>query len=172
MTTSPSTRGVGDPEVVIYTDGGCRGNPGPGGWALLVINPASGSALERCGGERETTNNRMELMGAIMALRSLRRDGLRVALHSDSQYVIKAASEWIPGWKARGWKRKEGALKNVDLLKELDTLAARHQVGWHWVRGHAGNPGNERVDALTNQAMDALAAGLDATYEKRVSWTA
>ena len=158
-------------DVVIYTDGGCRGNPGPGGWAFLVINPVTGSGLERCGGERDTTNNRMELMGAIMALRSLRKDGLTVLLHSDSQYVIKAASEWMPGWKARGWKRKEGALKNVDLLQDLDALGGRHRVDWRWVRGHSGNPGNERVDALTNQAMDALQAGADPLFEKRVSWT-
>jgi ribonuclease HI len=161
--TTSAHRRTHAPEVVIYTDGGCRGNPGPGGWAFLVINPQSGSA--------QTTNNRMELMGAIMALRSLRRDGLAVVLHSDSQYVIKAASEWIPGWKARGWRRKEGELKNVDLLKDLDALGARHQVSWQWVRGHAGNPGNERVDALTNQAMDALQAGGDPAFEQRVSWT-
>ena len=158
--STSSHRRAHAPDVVIYTDGGCRGNPGPGGWAFLVINPLSGSALERCGGERETTNNRMELMGAIMALRSLRRDGLTVVLHSDSQYVIKAASEWIPGWKARGWRRKEGELKNVDLLKDLDALGARFTVSWQWVRGHAGNPGNERADALANRGMtEARARG-------------
>jgi ribonuclease HI len=164
------TRQDAGSSVEIYTDGACRGNPGPGGWAFLVINATSGAAMERCGGERETTNNRMELMGAIMALRSLRKEGLTVQLHSDSQYVIKAASEWIPGWKARGWKRKEGALKNVDLLKDLDALGSRHQVSWRWVRGHNGNPGNERVDALTNQAMDALQSGKDPLFEQRVIW--
>ncbi len=169
--TAPRPPALRTHDVVIYTDGGCRGNPGPGGWAFLAINPATGSALERCGGERDTTNNRMELMGAIMALRSLRKDGLKVLLHSDSQYVVKAASEWIPSWKARGWRRKEGALKNIDLLKDLDALGARFQVSWQWVRGHAGNPGNERVDALTNQAMDAIRAGGDPVFEKRVSWT-
>ena len=168
--TAPRPPAPRSHDVVIYTDGGCRGNPGPGGWAFLVINPATGSALERCGAERETTNNRMELMGAIMALRSLRKDGLKVLLHSDSQYVIKAASEWIPAWKARGWRRKEGELKNVDLLKDLDELGNRHAVRWEWVRGHNGNPGNERVDALTNQAMDALQAGTDGQFEQRVTW--
>ena len=126
-----------DFDVVIYTDGGCRGNPGPGGWGFLVFNPQTGHALERCGGEGETTNNRMEMMAAIMALKSLKKDGIRVLLHSDSQYLIKAMTEWVEGWKARGWKRKEGPLKNVDLLKELDALSRRFRVTWRWVRGHA-----------------------------------
>jgi len=157
-------------DVVAYTDGGCRGNPGPGGWGFLVFNPTTRQALERCGGERETTNNRMEMMAAIMALRSLRKDGSRVLLHSDSQYLIKAMSEWLPGWKKRGWKRKEGELKNVDLLKELDALNQRFIVRWQWVKGHAGDPGNEHADGLTNRAMDAVQAGQDATYESRLEW--
>lgn len=157
-------------DVVAYTDGGCRGNPGPGGWGFLVFNPRTGQALERCGGEEETTNNRMEMMGAIMALKSLKKDGLRVLLYSDSQYLIKAMSEWVEGWKARGWKRKEGPLKNLDLLKELDALNQRFHVTWRWVRGHAGNRGNEHVDQLTNRAMDAVQAGQDATYERRLEW--
>jgi ribonuclease HI len=159
-------------DVIAYTDGGCRGNPGPGGWACLVINPKTGEALERCGGERETTNNKMELMGAIMALRSLKRPGTAVLIHSDSQYVVKSASEWIPGWKARGWKRKEGPLKNLELLQELDRLIAQHQARWQWVKGHAGDPGNEHVDALTNQAMDAIANGEDPAHERRLKWPA
>ena len=159
------------PEVIAYSDGGCRGNPGPGAWACLIINPKTGEALERCGGEAETTNNKMELMGAIMAIRSLKKPGTSALIHSDSQYVIKSASEWIPGWKARGWKRKEGPLKNVELLQELDRLLAGHRIAWQWVRGHDGNPGNERVDALANQAMDAIARGEHPSYEKRVMWT-
>lgn len=157
-------------DVVAYTDGGCRGNPGPGGWGFLVFNPRTGHALERCGGERETTNNRMEMLAAIMALKSLRKDGLRVLLHSDSQYLVKAMSEWVEGWKARGWKRKEGPLKNLDLLKELDALNQRFHITWRWVRGHAGNRGNEHVDALTNRAMDAVQAGQDMVYECRLEW--
>ena len=158
-------------DVVAYTDGGCRGNPGPGGWGFLVFNPLNGQALERCGGERETTNNRMEMLAAIMALRSLKQDGTTILLHSDSQYLIKAMSEWLPGWKARGWKRKEGELKNVDLLKDLDALNQRFQVTWRWVKGHAGDPGNEHADGLTNRAMDAVQGGRDATYENRLTWS-
>jgi ribonuclease HI len=157
-------------DVVIYTDGGCRGNPGPGGWGFLVFNPANGHALERCGGEGETTNNRMEMMAAIMALKSLKKDGIRVQLHSDSQYLIKAMTEWVDGWKSRGWKKKDGVLKNVDLLKELDALSQRFRVSWRWVKGHSGNRGNEHVDQLTNRAMDAVQAGEDGTYEGRLEW--
>jgi ribonuclease HI len=160
------------PDVIAYTDGGCRGNPGPGGWGCLIIDPKTGDALERCGGQRDTTNNQMELLGAIMALRSLKKPGTEVLIHSDSQYVIKSASEWIPGWKARGWKRKEGPLKNVELLQELDRLQSGHRVRWQWVKGHDGNPGNEHVDALTNQAMDAIARGEDPAHERRLKWSA
>ncbi|MBA2481256.1 MAG: ribonuclease HI [Planctomycetes bacterium] len=158
------------PDVLAYTDGGCRGNPGPGGWACLIIDPRTHDALERSGGEGATTNNRMEILAAIMALRSLKKPGTAILIHSDSQYVIKAASEWIPGWKARGWKRKDGPLKNVDLLQEIDGLLAQHRVTWQWVKGHDGNPGNERVDALANQAMDTIARGGDPTFEQRVRW--
>jgi ribonuclease HI len=159
-------------DVIAYTDGGCRGNPGPGGWACLVIDPRTHDALERSGGESDTTNNRMEILAAIMALRALKKPGTDILIYSDSQYVIKSASEWIPGWKARGWKRKDGPLKNVDLLQELDQLLARHRVTWQWVRGHDGNPGNERVDALANEAMDLIAQGGDPTAERRVRWQA
>ena len=117
--------------LVAYTDGGCRGNPGPGGWGFVIYNPLDGKALERSGGERATTNNRMEIMAAVEALRAIRKPGSEVLIHSDSQYLIKSASEWIPGWKARGWKRKEGALKNVDLLKDLDALLALHSKRSH-----------------------------------------
>ena len=96
-----------EPDVIAYTDGGCRGNPGPGGWGFLLINTVSGNALERCGGERETTNNRMEMLAAIEAIKAIKKPGMRLLVHSDSQYLIKCASEWIPGWKARGWKKKK-----------------------------------------------------------------
>lgn len=156
-----------EPDVIAWTDGGCRGNPGPGGWAFVLVNTASGARLERCGGEDATTNNRMEILAAVEALKALRKDGLDVLVHSDSQYLIKAASEWLPGWKARGWRRKEGELKNVELLKELDRQLGRHRVRWRWVKGHAGDPGNERVDALANQAMDRMAKGEDPAWERR-----
>jgi ribonuclease HI len=158
------------PDLIAYTDGGCRGNPGPGGWACMIIDPRDGKALERCGGEANTTNNKMELLAAIMALRALKKPGVDVLIYSDSQYVIKSASEWIPGWKARGWKRKDGPLKNVELLQEIDRLLAQQRVRWQWVRGHDGNPGNERVDALANQAMDAIARGEDPAFERRFTW--
>lgn len=157
-------------DVIAYTDGGCRGNPGPGGWAFMVINAASGAALERCGGERETTNNRMEYLAAIQALRSLRKPGLSVLIHSDSNLLIQSASEWIKGWKARGWRKKDGELKNVDLLKEIDALMQIHRVQWQWVKGHAGNPGNERVDQLTNDAMDRIQRGESPDWERRGTW--
>jgi ribonuclease HI len=158
-------------DVIAYTDGGCRGNPGIGGWGFVVINAATGAALERCDGERDTTNNRMEFMAAIMALRSLRKPGLSVLLHSDSNLLIKSATEWMKGWKARGWKKKDGELKNVDLLQQLDEVMSQHRVRWQWVKGHAGNRGNEHVDKLTNRAMDALQARRDAFYENRLTWT-
>jgi len=157
-------------DVIAYTDGGCRGNPGPGGWGFLLINTATGNALERCGGERETTNNRMEMLAAINAIAAIKKPGMRIRVHSDSQYLIKCASEWIPGWKARGWKKKDGELKNVDLLQEIDRLLQLQRVTWQWVKGHSGEPGNERVDALTNQAMDAVQAGKDPAWERRCRW--
>jgi len=161
---------MAEPDIIAWTDGGCRGNPGPGGWAFVVVNPRTGGALERCGGERGTTNNRMEVQAAVEALASLKVKGLDVLIHSDSQYLIKAASEWIKGWKARGWKRKEGELKNVDLLQELDHLLGVHKVRWQWVKGHSGERGNERVDLLGNQAMDRIAAGQDPAWEQRCTW--
>ena len=156
--------------IHAYTDGGCRGNPGTGGWAFLVVNTATGQALERTGGEAQTTNNRMEMMAAIMALRSLRQPGMEVILHSDSQYLIKSVTEWMKGWKARGWKKSGGPLKNVDLLKELDALVPQHRVQWRWVKGHDGNHGNERVDQLANEAMDRIATGVDPAWEQRTVW--
>jgi len=140
--------------VEIFTDGACRGNPGPGGWgALLRYN---GSEREVSGAEALTTNNRMELMAAIAALETLTRP-CKVALTTDSQYVQKGISEWLANWKRRGWKTADRQpVKNADLWQRLDAAASRHQVQWHWVRGHSGHPENERVDVLANQAIDAM----------------
>ena len=145
-------------EVEIYTDGACRGNPGPGAWAALLRY--RDQEKEISGAETATTNNRMELMGAISALEALRKPS-RVLLHTDSQYVLKGMTQWIRDWRARGWRTADKKpVKNVDLWQRLDAAAAPHQVEWRWVRGHAGNPGNERVDALANRAIDLqLASG-------------
>jgi ribonuclease HI len=137
--------------VTIYTDGGCKGNPGPGGWgAVLMYN---GREREIWGGEPITTNNRMELMAAIMALETLKRP-CKVELFTDSQYVRNGITAWIGGWKARGWKTADNKpVKNADLWQRLDAARARHEVAWHWVRGHAGDAGNERADKLTQRAI-------------------
>ncbi len=137
--------------VIIYTDGGCKGNPGPGGWgAVLMYN---GRERDIWGGEPHTTNNRMELMAAIMALETLKRP-CRVELYTDSQYVRNGITQWIGGWKARGWKTADNQpVKNADLWQRLDEARRRHEVSWHWVRGHAGNAGNERADKLTQRAI-------------------
>ena len=140
------------PRVVIYTDGACRGNPGPGGWGAILI-AASGTTKELCGGEAATTNNRMELMAAIQALEALKKP-CKVELHTDSQYVMKGISEWIRGWKARGWKTAaKDPVKNEDLWRRLDDARARHDVDWRWVKGHAGHELNERADELANLGM-------------------
>ena len=144
-------------KVEIYTDGACRGNPGPGGWAALLL--AGGHEREISGAEAATTNNRMELTAVIRALEALKRpvDG---AVYTDSQYVRQGVLEWMPNWKARGWKTADKKpVKNQDLWQELDALVARHRLDWHWVKGHSGNVGNERVDALANLAIDALLCG-------------
>ncbi|MCS6969405.1 MAG: ribonuclease H [Planctomycetota bacterium] len=158
--------------VIAWTDGGCRGNPGPGGWAFVLVETATRRCLERCDGEAETTNNRMELLAAVMALRSLRRSGLEVEIRSDSRYLVQAARDWLPGWKERGWRRRDGELQHVDLWQELDRLLGAQRVRWRWLPGHAGDPGNERADALVNQAMDALAAGRDPAWSGRRLWEA
>ena len=140
--------------VVIYTDGACRGNPGPGGWGAL-IKDGSGQ-WELSGAENQTTNNRMEMTAALMALKSL-PDGSAADLYTDSEYVMKGLNEWLPGWKQRGWKTAaKKPVKNQDLWQALDEANARHKVRWHWVKGHAGNDGNEYVDRLANQAIDTL----------------
>ena len=142
------------PHIEIHTDGACSGNPGPGGWGALLRYGQTEKEL--FGGEIHTTNNRMELLGAICALESLNRQ-CRIDLYTDSQYVQKGITEWLPGWIKRGWKNAKGEpVKNQDLWERLDAVAAQHQIEWHWVKGHSGVPGNERVDRLANAAIDAL----------------
>jgi ribonuclease HI len=141
-------------DVDIYTDGACRGNPGPGGWGALLIFKSQEKELS--GAESQTTNNRMELLGAIMALAALTR-GCHVRLHTDSKYVCTGVTDWLPNWKARGWKTADRKpVKNQDLWERLDAEAQRHDVKWIWVKGHAGNVGNERVDRIANAAIDDL----------------
>jgi len=139
-------------DVEIYTDGACRGNPGPGGWGVLLL--ANGTERELCGGEIETTNNRMELTAAIRGLEALKRT-CRVVVYTDSEYVRRGISEWLENWKRKGWKTaSRKPVKNADLWHDLDDLAARHDVLWQWVKGHSGNPGNERADLLANRGLD------------------
>ena len=146
------------PEVTIFTDGACSGNPGPGGWGAVLFSGAN--EREICGGEPATTNNRMELMAAIQALEALTRP-CKVELHTDSQYVRKGITEWIGGWKARGWKTADKKpVKNDDLWKRLDAARARHDVDWRWVKGHNGHELNERADALAGKGLrEALESG-------------
>jgi ribonuclease HI len=147
--------------VDIYTDGACSGNPGPGGWGALLRT--AGHEKEIWGGELATTNNRMELLAVIRALELLKRP-VRARVHTDSQYVQKGISEWIHGWKARGWKTAAKApVKNVDLWQALDKVAGTHQIDWIWVKGHAGHPENERADALARRGVEAVRAGGKAT---------
>lgn len=154
-------RGAGpdasEAEVDIYADGACRGNPGPGGWGVWLKSGAHEKEL--WGGARETTNNRMELTAVIEALSSLKRR-CRVAIHTDSQYVRNGITSWIHNWKARGWRTADGKpVKNVELWRELERLDAMHDVQWRWVKGHAGDPGNERADALANRGVDEVIGG-------------
>ena len=144
-------------KIVIYTDGACKGNPGPGGWGAL-LRAADGAEKELCGGEPETTNNRMEMMAVIEALSALKRP-CHVILFVDSQYVLKGMTEWLHGWKAKGWRTAaKQPVKNVDLWQRLDTLVhqSEHRIEWQWVKGHAGDPGNERADALANRGVEQL----------------
>ena len=141
-------------KVEIFTDGACKGNPGPGGWGAWLRNGEH--EKEICGGEANTTNNRMELMAVIEALTALSRP-CNVVLHTDSQYVQKGISEWIHGWKKRGWKTAaKEPVKNADLWQALDAAQARHQVEWRWVRGHSGHAGNERADQLANRGCASV----------------
>lgn len=141
------------PNVTMYTDGACTGNPGPGGYGA-IIEDEGGGVREVLGGEKRTTNNRMELMAVIRGLESL-EPAISVRIISDSQYVVKGMTQWIHGWKRKGWKTASGgAVKNRDLWVRLSELVGQRQVEWEWVRGHAGHPGNERADALARQAIE------------------
>jgi ribonuclease HI len=155
--------------LVAYADGGCRGNPGGiGGWGMVLIDTKTGSALEKRGGDPSTTNNRMEMTAAIQALECLKAPGQSIEIRSDSRYLVDMASKWIPGWKRAGWTRKgDEPIKNLDLVKRLDALQSAHTVRWTWVKGHSGDPGNDRVDALANAAMDSIKAGKPADWELR-----
>ncbi|MCW5660566.1 MAG: ribonuclease HI [Burkholderiaceae bacterium] len=140
--------------VVVYTDGACKGNPGPGGWGALLR--WKGHEKELFGGEPDTTNNRMELTAVIEALSAL-KSGCRVAVYTDSEYVKNGITTWIHGWKQRGWRTADRKpVKNLELWQRLEALAAVHDVQWHWVRGHNGDPGNERADALANRGADSV----------------
>jgi ribonuclease HI len=141
-------------QIKIYTDGACKGNPGVGGWGALLV--AGQREKELFGGEKETTNNRMELMAVIQALGALKRP-CQITLYTDSQYVLKGITEWIDGWKAKGWKTASKApVKNVDLWQALDAARTTHQIEWCWVRGHTGHPGNERADQLANRGVESV----------------
>jgi len=141
----------------MYTDGACRGNPGPGGWGVLL--EAKGKRREFHGGEADTTNNRMELMAAIMGLEALRRP-CKIQVYTDSVYVKNGITQWLENWKRKGWRTASRApVKNRDLWERLDALAAQHDIRWHWVKGHAGDPGNERADELANRGIDELWGG-------------
>ncbi|HEY1391776.1 MAG TPA: ribonuclease HI [Methylibium sp.] len=147
MTTTAQAKQT--PDVVIYTDGACKGNPGPGGWGVWMKSGSHEKELH--GGEASTTNNRMELTAVIEALSALKRP-CHVLIYTDSEYVRKGITEWIHGWKTRGWKTADKKpVKNAELWRKLDELAAGHRVDWRWVKGHAGDPGNERADALANR---------------------
>jgi ribonuclease HI len=140
--------------VEIYTDGACRGNPGPGGWAATLR--FGDTEKELAGAEATTTNNRMELTAVIRALEALKRP-VQAKVYTDSEYVRRGITEWVTSWKARGWRTADRKpVKNQDLWQRLDELAAAHEIEWHWVKGHSGVPGNERVDQLANQAIDAM----------------
>jgi ribonuclease HI len=148
-------------QVTIYTDGACKGNPGPGGWgALLSIGEGETKhEKELFGGEAQTTNNRMEMMAVIEALQALKAP-CEVLLYADSSYVLKGITEWLPSWKARGWKTAaKTPVKNEDLWRALDSARQRHQIEWRWVKGHAGDPGNERADALANRGVASVLSG-------------
>jgi ribonuclease HI len=138
-------------QVVIYTDGACKGNPGPGGWGAWLCYGTQEKSL--WGGENPTTNNRMELLAAIKALEALKRS-CKVELHTDSQYLRQGITQWMHNWKRKNWKTAGGsAVKNKDLWLRLDEQAARHEIDWHWVKGHAGDPGNEKADELANKGV-------------------
>jgi ribonuclease HI len=138
------------PKVTIYTDGACEPNPGQGGWAALL--QFGKYEKELSGAEKHTTNNRMELTAAVSALKAL-QEPCHVVLYTDSEYLRRGITEWLPDWRRRGWKRKSGQLANIDLWQALADCLAEHEITWHWVRGHAGNQSNQRVDSLARKAM-------------------
>lgn len=145
------------PRVELHTDGACSGNPGPGGWAYILIHPASGLRREASGAEPDTTNNRMELQAVIEGLTALKRP-TSIDLYSDSKYVLNGLKEWMASWKKRGWKTADKKpVKNEDLWKQLDTLMAQHDIRFHWIRGHNDHPENERCDQLAVAAREAIA---------------
>lgn len=140
----------------VYADGACKGNPGPGGWGAILRT--GGSEKELFGGVSQTTNNRMELTAVVRALEALEHSSI-VEVYTDSQYVQKGISEWLPGWKRRGWRTADKKpVKNVDLWQELERAAGKHRVTWHWVKGHAGHPENERADELANRGVDEMSS--------------
>ena len=142
--------------VIIYTDGACRGNPGPGGWGVSLRY--NGKHKKLFGAETETTNNRMELMAAIVALETLTRN-CQIVLNTDSKYVLEGITSWMPNWKKRGWKTAaKKPVKNVDLWQRLDSATQKHEIEWVWVKGHSGDPGNELADELANQGIDEMLA--------------
>jgi len=150
----PGERGGSARSVLIYTDGACKGNPGPGGWGALLV--CGDREKELFGGESATTNNRMELTAVIRALEALTRPS-GIDLHTDSQYVKNGIETWIHNWKKNGWKTSDKKpVKNADLWRELDVLAARHDIRWHWVKGHNGHAGNERADSLANRGVEVI----------------
>ncbi|MCF6250918.1 MAG: ribonuclease HI [Methylococcaceae bacterium] len=141
-------------QVIIYTDGACKGNPGPGGWGVYM--QYNEHVKEMSGGEPETTNNRMELMAAIMALETLKKPAV-VALHTDSKYVLQGITEWMDNWKKRGWKTAaKKPVKNEDLWRRLDLAITKHDINWIWVKGHSGDEGNEKADMLANRGVPAF----------------
>lgn len=151
--------------IKIYTDGACRGNPGPGGWGALLLT--DGREKEICGGELSTTNNRMELTAAIRGLQALKRN-CSVTVYTDSEYVRRGIDEWLANWKRSGWKTaNKKPVKNQDLWQMLDTAAGNHQVTWQWVKGHAGIPGNERADELANRGLDEVLQNADSRVRAR-----
>jgi ribonuclease HI len=157
--------------VVAFTDGGCRGNPGVGAWAFVLVDVDTRKALEAAGGEPLTTNNRMEMGAAIAALEAVKKLDTKILIVTDSKYLIGCCTQWMGGWKKNGWKRKGDPLKNLDLLQKLDQLLTARDVQFKWVPGHSGHVGNEHVDRLGNEAMDRLAQGLPAAHERRFDWT-
>ncbi|HVU00901.1 MAG TPA: ribonuclease H [Polyangiaceae bacterium] len=158
-------------DLIAFTDGGCRGNPGVGAWAFVLVDAKTRKALERAGGEPETTNNRMEMMAAIEAMGAVKKPGSALLVLSDSKYLIGCCTEWMAGWKAKGWKRKGEPLKNLDLLKQLDELMSGLRVEFRWVAGHSGHTGNDHVDRLANEAMDRIELGRPPAHERRFDWS-